>query len=90
MNKVVEDSLTELFMHLADAVDGDERLPAHVRKAYLTEFKKPEVQEFYLALIEANTTPLDAPFCHGCCSNSCAHIVGGTPLPKRGTSHVSW
>lgn len=54
MNKTLQHSLTELFMHLADAVDSGESLPKHLREAYLREFKEKQVQDFYSKLVANN------------------------------------
>jgi hypothetical protein len=52
MNAIVERALIELFKAVADAVDGGDPLPPDVKSAYDDEFAKPEVQKFYLQLID--------------------------------------
>ena len=52
--KTVQDSLMELFKHLADAVDGGEELPTHLRGAYYAEFVKPHMRKFYGQLVDEN------------------------------------
>jgi hypothetical protein len=54
------DALIYLFMHLADAADGNERLPKHLREAYEAQMKTPEVLSFYGELVDANNK------CGGC------------------------
>jgi hypothetical protein len=50
----VIDSLITLFKALADAVDGEERLPNWLKKAYNKELDKPEMQAFYSQLVKEN------------------------------------
>ena len=38
LNKAVQEELVILFEHLADAVDGEERLPKHLEDAYHKAF----------------------------------------------------
>lgn len=58
MNKQVEAILIDLFMHLADAADGGERLPKHLLVAYKEAFKTKEFADFYSELVENN--PMNA------------------------------
>lgn len=47
MNKEVEKQLKEIFYHVADAVDGGEAVPHHLREAYLKAFDCKAFRDFY-------------------------------------------
>lgn len=44
--------LKEVFLHVADAVDGGEKIPAHLKAAYNTAMAKKPVFDFYTEQIE--------------------------------------
>lgn len=52
MNKKLRTSLVDIFCHVADAVDGGEKVPKHVKEAYLRAMEVREVQEFYNDMVE--------------------------------------
>lgn len=39
--------LKEIFLHVADACDGGEKVPAHLKVAYNAAMEKAVVREFY-------------------------------------------
>jgi len=45
--------LKEIFYHVADAVDGGEKMPKHVEKAYLDAFGSKKFCDFYKKEVEA-------------------------------------
>lgn len=58
MNKKLRTSLVDIFCHVADAVDGGEKVPKHIKDAYLAAMEVPEVQKFYEDLVDDN--PMNA------------------------------
>ena len=52
MNKEVQAALQLIFEHVADAVDGNERVPSHLRNAYHQVMEEPAMYKFYEDLID--------------------------------------
>ena len=46
-NQTERDSLIEIFMAVADAVDGGEDVPEDIREAYTAAMKNPHIERLY-------------------------------------------
>mgnify|MGYP001611172230 CR=1 FL=1 len=59
MNKEVQAALQLIFEHVADAVDGNERVPSHLRNAYHQVMEEPAMLEFYGDLVDKRNQEID-------------------------------